>query len=770
VQTTKQQWGYGLPDQAHAQRPDAAPPPRGSKSPWLRHLRGDLTGGFSAAILNIPVSMGYGMLALAPLGPEYIGVGVLAGLYACVCGGFTSLLLGANTTMSYAPRSLITFLIGSLVLQTLVLSAHEALGRLDSASLLALVFALIFLAGLMQVIFGLMRLGDFVKYLPAPVLAGFQNAAAVLIFVSQINVMLGLKPGVPLADIGRAVASIQPLTLLIGVVTCAVTLNGAKLSKKIPPSILGFLVGIGAYYLLVAFGFRAELGPVIGNIPWAIPSPHFLAEFVPLLLDPALRSFLPLLLTAAASLAIVASLDAMLCARLVESDSGLRFNGNRELIRLGAGNMVSAAFGGISNGVNLAASFANHRAGARTSLSLLVSSSLVLAGLLLLPPAIALLPSVVIGAMLVVVSIQLVDRWTLQIAAKLFRRGEDARFGMLVDLAVIIMVATFAIAVNIVLAVLLGFAVTIAVFLFRMSKSVIRREYRCDVVHSRKNREPRLMTTLAQHGHTISVLELEGPIFFGTAENLALRLDDLLQGGASYLLLDLKRVNEVDSTGARIILAAHDRLTKRGKHMLIAGLGARPQVASTLKDMGVTTALGSGKVFDDIDGAIEWSEEHLILSVLGDQEMDGEFPLTHFDVLAGMSADELATMKPLLERRIYAESDVVFREGDEGKELFMIAKGSASVRIRLPGEKRTARLVTFAPGTVFGELALLDQEARSATVEADEELVCYILPHAIFMSLATERPAIAIKLLANLGRELSARLRRANRTIYQLDS
>jgi MFS superfamily sulfate permease-like transporter len=682
--------------------------------------------------------MGYGMLAVAPLGPEYIAHGVLAGLYACVCGGFTALLFRANTTMVYAPRSLITFLIGSLVLQTLVLSAHEALGRLDGSSLLALVFALIFLAGAIQVIFGLMRLGDFVKYLPAPVLAGFQNAAAVLIFVSQINVMLGLTPGVPLADISRTLTSIQPLTLLVGILTCAVTLNGAKISKRIPPSILGFVVGISSYYLLSAMGFRGSLGPLIGNIPWEIPSPHFLAQFMRLLFDPALTSFLPLLLTAAVSLAVVASLDSLLCARLVESDSGNRFSGNGELVRIGLGNMVSAAFGGISNGVNLASSFANHRAGARTSLSLFVSSTLVLAGLLLLPPVIALLPRVVIGAMLVVVAIQLVDRWTLQIVARIFRRGEEARFGMLVDLAVIVMVATFAIAVNIVLAVFLGIAVTVAVFLFRMSKSVIRREYRCDVVHSRKTREPRLMSALMQHGHGIAVLELEGPIFFGTAENLALRLDSLVQGGASYLLLDLKRVNEVDSTGARIILAAHDRLMKRGKHMLIAGLGGRTQVTGMLKDMGVTTALGAGKLFDDIDSAIEWAEEHLILSVLGDQEMDGEFPFSHFDALNGLNPDELAVMKALLERRTYSSGQIVFREGDEGKELFMIAKGSASVRIRLPGENRSVRLITFAAGTVFGELALLDQEARSATVEADDDLVCYILPHAAFTSLADQ--------------------------------
>jgi anti-anti-sigma regulatory factor len=266
------------------------------------------------------------------------------------------------------------------------------------------------------------------------------------------------------------------------------------------------------------------------------------------------------------------------------------------------------------------------------------------------------------------------------------------------------------------------------------------------------------------------VLELEGPVFFGTAENLAMRLDDLLVGDVSYVILDLKRVNEIDSTGARILLATHDKMTKRGKHMLISGLDAHPAMAATLNDMGLIAALGAEKRFADTDGAIEWAEEHLVLSVLGDRELGGEFPFARFDVLAGMTPAELGTMKALLERRAYAQGDTVFREGDAGKELFMIAKGSASVRIKLPGASRNVRLVTFAPGTVFGELALLDQEARSATIEADGNLVCYILPHARFVSLSMEHPAIAIKLLANLGRELSARLRRANRTIYQLDS
>jgi CRP-like cAMP-binding protein len=86
----------------------------------------------------------------------------------------------------------------------------------------------------------------------------------------------------------------------------------------------------------------------------------------------------------------------------------------------------------------------------------------------------------------------------------------------------------------------------------------------------------------------------------------------------------------------------------------------------------------------------------------------------------------------------------------------------------MTGEGRPTRLITFTPGTVFGELALLDEETRSATVQADGFLVCYVLTREAFESLAADEPAIAIRLLANLGRELSVRLRRANRAICHL--
>ena len=129
--------------------------------------------------------------------------------------------------------------------------------------------------------------------------------------------------------------------------------------------------------------------------------------------------------------------------------------------------------------------------------------------------------------------------------------------------------------------------------------------------------------------------------------------------------------------------------------------------------MGVTAALTRNRLFPDIDRAIEWAEDHLILSQLGDVESGAEFPFSQLDVLANMNEAELAVVKQALSRRTYRKGDIVFREGDNSDELYVIAKGNASVRLRLSGTARETRLITFSPGTVFGEVALLDQIGRA---------------------------------------------------------
>ena len=728
----------------------------------LVKLKGDLAGGVTSAILTVPVSMGYGVLALAPLGDQFIPVGILAGLYSAIFIPLTILLLGDRHTLMYAPRSVVTFLLASVI--------AGGLGQAHGPRTLELVFLVIFLAGIFQALFGVLRLGNLIRYIPSPVMAGFQNAVAVLIFLSQLAPMLGTPRQLPILLVIEHPSLVQPLTCLVGVVTCLVIWLGPRAARRIPAIVLGLVVGTGMYYGLAALGQRAGLGPIIGAIPAALPEPSYLLGFVSALTAGDLRPLLPTAALAAATLALIGSLDALLCAKTVESVTGARVPGNRLLWLLGVGNTVTACFGGIAGGINLGSTFTNFRAGGRTRASVAVTSALLLMTVVFLGPVIGLVPRVVIAATLVVVSIQLLDRWSLQAVRRLLARDFVYWKAVALDLLVVVLVATVTIVYNLVAGVAVGMAVAVLFFLLRMSKSVVRRSYRGDVVRSRRTRDPRLMDLLSGEGRKSVTFELEGPIFFGTAEYLAVQVEAALrQETTSHVLLDLKRVNELDSTGARVIQQLHGRLARDGKRLLVSHAQDNPLLWSVMKDMGVVAALGRDALFADTDAALEWVEDQLIIGSRSGAALGDEVPLDRLAVLAGLSAAERELVGRTLGRRVYQRGDIVIKEGDTDRSLFMISKGTASVKVTLAGQAREKRLASFSPGAVFGEVALLDEEPRSATVTADEELVCYVLDEARFGALTREHPSIAIKLLTNLSRELSRRLRKANAMISQLE-
>jgi SulP family sulfate permease len=736
---------------------------------WLSNWRGDVAGGVTSAMLAIPVSMGYGILALYPLGERYISYGLLAGLYSAIVVPIVALLLGADTPTMYAPRSVVAFLLSSIVLHGLVRSRSGIVDLGHISQVLTLVFFVVLVAGLFQALLGALRLGSLIQYIPSPVMAGFQNAAAVLILLSQLDPLLGFRGHVaPLSILGR-LGSAQPLTLLVGVATALGMWNADRLSRKIPPAIMGLAVGSGVYYVIKGVGLGGHLGPTIGAVPRGVPSPAYLRDFWPVVTTPAMWPLFPSLITGALSLAIVASLDGLLCAKTVEGVTGARTRGNRTLLRLGLGNMAAACCGAISSGVNLGSSFANYRSGGRTAASVLVATLTLLLAVLVLPPVIALIPRVVIAGLLLVVGVQLFDAWSIQIVKRMLGREFVHRKNMTLDLLVILLVATVAIAINLVVAVGIGVAITIFSFLFRMSRSAVRREYRGDVIRSRRTRDPVQMELLSRRGGAILILELEGPLFFGTAEELAGRVDAALREGVSHVVLDLKRVNEIDSTGARILLQIHHRMVKEGRQLLVSHADRSPRVAAFLLDMGVLTALTGQRVFHDTDRALEWAEDRLLASEQDGMSSGADYALERLDVLAGLGNAECDVLRGLLLRKSYRKGQTVFREGDESRELYIIVRGTASVKIRLSGADRENRLATFSAGTVFGEVALLDRQRRSATVEADEDLVCYVLAEDAFETLKREHGRIAITLLTNLGRELSRRLRGANRTIYELE-
>jgi sulfate permease, SulP family len=544
------------------------------------------------------------------------------------------------------------------------------------------------------------------------------------------------------------------------------TWQSKRFLPRVPPIAIGLGVGTLLYYAFGLAGFGNSLGPTIGSVPFnSYKLPNF-PQFGELARSPGLLAVLPTIVGGALALAIVASIDALLCAKLLAQPGEPKADSDRLLMRLGAANAVTAGFGGITGGFNIGPSRDNRAFGGRTPLSALVNAAALFVTLVALFPALSFLPCVALSAVILVVAVQHFDPWTLRLLRRIRPTSPAHRRKVLLDLLVVALVAVLSIAVDIVLAVFLGVAIAALLFMVRMGRSIIRRHYRGAQVRSRKFRPLQDMEALGRSGSSILVMELQGALFFGSAEKVANEITLQMQQDTRYVILDLRRITEIDSTGSQILQEINADLASHGKPLLLS-VAQPSEPAELLADSGVVDALGKERMFRDLDRAIAWAEDDLLRGASAGDE-PAELALDHAGILAGFTPAEMKKVADRFVRRVYDAGKVIFSEGDPGDELFIVARGTASASLRQPSGG-DIRLVTFSPSTVFGELAVLDAGARSATVTADSELVCYALSAQDFAALSETSPAVAIKLLTNLARRMSHRLRDANRTIQQLE-
>jgi SulP family sulfate permease len=720
-------------------------------------FRDDLFGGLVSGVLAIPLAMGYGMFAFTALGDRYFAHGAIAGLYSAILVGVVCVVLGDRTTTVYAPRVTTTFLLGALLYHL----THSDTGILRNGNVHIVVlafFSIIFLGGVFQALFGLVRLGSLIRFTPHPVMAGLQNAAAALLFLVQLSNVCGFDHNVSFKAVFGHVAEVKPLSLAVAAFTFIVMWNARHITTKIPPLLVGLGFGAALYFGLVAAGLGAHLGPVIG-VPIAVKSPAPYSAIGDL---PRLGEFaelLPLIVGGALALAFVAAMDALLCTKLVTPMGAAKIDGDRLLMRLGLGNALSACFGGITGGINIGASLTNRAFGAKTPRSVVVNAILLLLFGSVLFPIVSYMPRVVLSAAIMVIAIQHVDPWSIDLLRRTRTSTSRHRNLMLLDLLVMGAVAVLSVTVNIVLAVFLGLLIAVALFIVRMSRSIIHRNYRCDNVHSRKTRTPVELELLEKHGADILVLELQGVLFFGSAEMLSDDVERAAIARTRTIILDMRRVTEIDATGAQVLADIHATLTQKNQRLALA-ITKNSETAVRLSEAGVIEAMGTDCIFEDIDRAIGWAEDNLArINVQTDGGSEVPFE----------NVEELAFIKGYTRLEAFHRSKVIFSEGDTGRELFIVTSGHASAYLnQLNGHD--IRLATFAPGSIFGEFAILDAGPRSASVIADDDVTCYVLSEAQFAALSKNAPSLAIKLLGGLGRELSKRLRRANKTIQQLES
>jgi CRP-like cAMP-binding protein len=229
-------------------------------------------------------------------------------------------------------------------------------------------------------------------------------------------------------------------------------------------------------------------------------------------------------------------------------------------------------------------------------------------------------------------------------------------------------------------------------------------------------------------------------------------------------VLDLQRVTTIDATGAIALERLSNRLDAAGACLLLAGVTPQGRHGVELVAAGAFVSPAARRWFVDADQAVEWAEDRLLGSER--RTLLGEIPLERLDLADGLDPEELSALRRLLRRAELNPDEVLFREGESGDKLYLLARGAVSIMVH--GGDRQRRIVTFAPGSIFGEAAMLDGAPRSATATVVEDAVVYSLSRRALELLARSDPGLSNKLLVNLGRHLSARLRQTTDTLRAL--
>jgi SulP family sulfate permease len=390
--------------------------------------------------------------------------------------------------------------------------------------------------------------------------------------------------------------------------------------------------------------------------------------------------------------------------------------------------------------------------------------ALIAAGMLSAVELISYLPLAVTGGLLVAVAWIMVDEWSRRLPRQLLQGHGLTRAQhrtLLANYLVMLAVVVTAVVTSLITAVFVGVVGAMLLFVRRNSGNVIRRELHGNRFHSLRQRSISRMRELEREGWRIVLLELDGSLFFGTADQLAREIERFASK-AEYLILDFRRVTEIDVTGARILQQATREVSAKNCRLIFASInpdGARGRMLAMLGGVGLPAR---EFWFDAADDAMEWAEEDLLARFDLPEPRGRELSVRETQLGRNLDKADLQVVQDAVTELRAGRGTPIFSTGDEADGLYVVVAGSVSVYLRGDKGQGRKRVASLAPGVVFGEMGLLDGLPRSADLVADEDSVVLKLTRTQFDEIRRNHPDIAATMLFNLSAEMATRLRYVN--------
>ncbi len=509
----------------------------------FKNLKGDLSGGVVAGVVALPLALAFGVQS---------GLGAIAGLYGAIILGILAALLGGTATQASGPTGPMT-----VVSASVVALAISKFGGIESA--LPIILLTFLFSGIFQILFGLLRVGSYIKYFPYPVISGFMTGVGLIIILFQLFPFFGLAT--PKSTIGV----IQNITEIftganiaaigIGLLTIIVYFLFPKITKAIPSTLVALIVAS-----LVTYVFKINV-PLIGEIPSGLPELKIDGFFsIP-------SEAYALIIEYAIVLAALGSIDSLLTSVIADNITKTRHNSNRELIGQGIGNAVAAIFGGIPGAGATKGTVININSGGKTRISGAIHGVFLLIILLGAGSLARFIPIPVLAGILIPVGLNIIDYKALKHLLKVPR--SDAFI-----LILVLLITTFG---NLIFAVGIGIVLASVLFMKKISDLAKQRSE----IKSLEDSQPETLWEDEQDlynefKNTVYIKHLYGPLFFGFASEFQL-MSDSRAADTKALIIRLDRVPYIDQSGLYALENVLFELKEKNIPVILVGLQEQPK-------------------------------------------------------------------------------------------------------------------------------------------------------------------------------------------------
>ena len=518
----------------------------------LSNLRGDIYGGLTAGVVALPLALAFG---------EASGAGPIAGLWGAIFVGFFASLFGGTGAQISGPTGPMVVVFAGVFA---ALSGNPAL-----------VFAAVVLAGVLQILFGILRFGDYIRLVPYPVISGFMSGIGCIIIALQVSRLFGHEPEgggtIPaLTAIPSAVMDPNMAALTIGVVTLGVLFFWPKALGKIVPGALAGLI-IGTVLSLFIKG-----APILGDIPTGFPA---------LIIPSFTKDTFLIVMEAAVILAILGAIDSLLTSLVADNMTRTRHNSDRELIGQGIGNTLAGLFGAIPGAGATMRTVVNIRTGGQTKIAGMLHAALLFATVVSLAPLASQIPHAVLAGILIKTGYDIID------VSYLKRAHRGPRW----DLALMALVLGLTVFVDLITAVAAGVVLAALAFVKRMADKQLE-SFGDDALHKLVTTDEERKLLDKAEGH-ITLFDFGGPLSFGAAADLGLQVRERTKNRGDAIILDFAKVPFLDVSAARAVETIVCDGKRAGKTVYVTGMNQ--EVKDVLAGLNADHCLAADTRFDE---------------------------------------------------------------------------------------------------------------------------------------------------------------------------